>query len=289
MLLTALFLLMTASTYLKLSSQRKTRPLRGTSRSVPTKAIRAEKSVIDAQLSDTQIESAEKFLVSFSHMVGAPIDTSSTLGENGEVLRRILNLADDSKISYPSVGAYVSAHLDRMIKRIHNIHTDLSENAGHDADNKINLGLSKGDLFDNPSDKLKSSGPLELIRDHFGTGMDHTSRINSDIIGELFFGLLHNQMRFDTTTAVLGGDDKTLYRYSSAEADENIGEIELRLADLVIQHSLRKRNKHIYAVQNEKRVVAKYIKDQVIPSWLSDHREDLCDLLGVSSNCALYK
>ena len=288
MLLTALFLLITASTYLKLSSQRKTMPLRGTSRSVPTKAIRAEKSVIDVQLNDTQIHSVESFLVSFAHKFGASIDASTTSGENGEVLRRILNLADGSKISYSLVGAYVSDHLDEVIKNIENIHIDARKKVVHDSD-EIELDVLTGDLFEHPFEKIKSTGPLEFVRDHSGSVHDQTSKIHSDIIGEVFFGLLRNQMRLDTTTAVLGGDDKTFYRYSSAGADENIGEIELRLADLVIGHSLRTRNKHIYTVQNEKRVVAKYIKDRVIPFWFSsDHREDLCDLLGVS-NCAVYK
>lgn len=246
-------------------------------------ASRADKAVIDAQLNDKEIDSAAQFLVSFAHQVGAPIDTSSALEKNGEILRRILDLSDDSKISLPMVGAYVSKHLDEVINKIDNLHVDDREPVGHGAGD-ISLGPLNGDLLEHPFRRIKSSGPLEFVRDHSGTVHDQTSKIHSDIIGELFFGLLDNQMRFDTTTAVLGGDDKTLYRYSSAGADENIGEIEIRLAELVIEHSLRKRNRHIHTGENEKRLVAKYIKDRVVPFWFSDHSDDLCDLLGVSNS-----
>lgn len=276
-LLIAVLLLVSTASYFNWNSIRKfeTSSVRtGLLRATPTDdskfepARQFELSLIgdgskDTELTASLIELLESFLIRNLKNMRYPTGIGEKTTGNGDFIRRKLNIPDGTRITYGILGAYIADFVQKVLPSI----------------DKREISNIQQRLFPDPSERLKRAGPLKHFYSSFRGG-PLPSDITPDMLGRFFFGLLLDQSQFDAFTSVLFGADKTIYRIP-LDADSNVGLVELRLAELVILHAGPGVIRPDYDIQSEKISIVMYMKERVIPMWLADYRQELCEMLGV--------
>lgn len=140
------------------------------------------------------------------------------------------------------------------------------------------LAKLREEFFPDPAVQLKSSGPRELLLSTLGADKESSVTITEDMVGTFFYKLFREQSVFDIAYAVSGAGDNTIEKYANDAAGEDVGQLELKLADLV-----QERVDEPWLIrEHNKRTLARYIKVRVVPMWFSAYREELCDMLGLS-------
>ena len=139
------------------------------------------------------------------------------------------------------------------------------------------------EIYPDPSLRIKSSGPRELFLATLSSARKDSSVTDEETIGNFFFDLLHDQAVFDAAVAMSGAVDGKEFEFLSKGDDEDLDPLERKLAELTLDRV----NQSVltaggFDVEHEKRRFAGYFKQRVMPTWFADHREELCDMLGIS-------
>lgn len=180
--------------------------------------------------------------------------------EEGNIVRGLLNVPKDSKVTFGKLGDFVTAIAEKAMKKVVDRPNDDPQAATSNLKDAVKNLQQKNSITD-PSPRLKTTTPLEMF----------LSSSRGEEVGEFFFGLFVDQMRFDRVSALLEGhENNTISQYSPEPGDDRIGELELRIAQLVLEGFGGEK-----VSETDRIIVAKYMKDRVIPFWFADHAEEL--------------
>lgn len=243
--------------------------------------------IMDIEIDENLIDAIEILLVSAATYAGLPSDIVRLGGNENTVIQSTLKVPKDTKVTLGMVRDYLSGLVNLEMKKLMD-KVKLDSRGGTieegDLDDKERQSLiqMQRDLFPDPSDRLKLTGPRELLLSTLETENDSPVTITEDTLGKFFFDLVLDQSIFDASLLLAGGGDNTVNQYG-ADPEEVLDPLELKLAELAMEHYHESFLAHEgIDLDGEKCSLAKYIKARVVPVWFSDHREELSIMVGIS-------
>lgn len=158
-----------------------------------------------------------------------------------------------------------------------------AESSSDVEDPRVGLLAKVQDMYPDPSLRVKASGPRELFLSSLSGQKDSSVTITEDMIGNFFFDLVHDQAIYDAAVALSGAIDGGELEFASKSDSEDLDPLESKLAEVCMARIDPSRLGLMgFDAEHEKRRLAGYMEERVMPSWFADHRQELCDLLSVS-------
>lgn len=256
----------------------------------PTDAAKfpwGDNRIMETEIDENLIDAMEVVLVSAAAYAGLPSDIFRIGGSENSLVRSILNVPLDTKVTLGVVRDFLAGLVTIEMKKLMD-KVKFDSRGGSVEEGDVNKGIRKSlaemqqELFPDPSYRLKLTGPRELLLSTLGALDDPTVTITENTLGKFFFDLLLDQSIFDASLLLSGGDENTVNQYA-ADPEEVLDPLELKLAELVMEHFHESfLTQEGFDVHGEKRSLAKYMKGRVMPVWFSDHREELGNMVGIS-------
>lgn len=181
----------------------------------------------------------------------------------------------NSRVTFGAARDHFSAWIGRIIAAPDSVPSSLGR---YDAET---LSKIHELFFPNPYGRLESFGPFELL--NFTLRFDRPWVLTPELLGKFFGALLFDQKQFDESSAVLLGEDRGIL-FNQNRSNAIIGEVEEKLAELVMSHSGSSLDDHGLDLETEKLFIANYMKNRVVPMWFAHHKEELAGVLGLGAS-----